>query len=328
MVDIETNLTVIIRSVGERTEQICHQLIKAQCIPEENIVIVNEMPFSAALRKSYQIGLERCLPWTLCVDADVLLRPLSVKTLQKYAAEQGGNVFEIQGFVLDKFFGGPRHGGPHLYRSALFEKALSLMPTGGEDIRPEGSTLEKMKANGFPYVVVPYLTGIHDFEQYYRDIYRKCFVQAHKHLEYADLFVEIWRAGAEHDYDFQVALNGFANGIRLKDDVSIDASLNVFEFWSENPAIQEKEPLEKPEDFTPEIIEEIITHWKEPLAYQNKFPSKAGLIQDGDGEHHTGNLLNKFKLRYEGIGLIRMIPYTIGWLLTKISEWLIAFADE
>jgi len=328
MTCIDQNLTIIIRSVGERTEQVCRQLIASQGIPYDHIVVVREVPFSASLRKSYQIGLERHLPWTLCVDADVLLRPKAIDTLIGFACEQNRDVFEIQGFILDKFFGGPRHGGPHLYRTALLDQALPLIPDEGINIRPEGYTLERMKSKGFPYRVIPYLTGLHDFEQYYRDIYRKCFVQAHKHLEYADLFVEVWREGAVNDDDFKVALNGFADGIRCLDTVSMDVSSDLFQSWSANLTLIEKEKLVTPELFSPDIIEDIIEKWKEPPSYSDKFPTKAGLIPNDSINLSNQHLYQNFQSRYKKIGILKMIPYALGWIFAKISERLISLSDD
>ena len=41
-------VTVVIRSVGERTEAVCRNLV-AQQVPQENIVVVSNAPFSATL---------------------------------------------------------------------------------------------------------------------------------------------------------------------------------------------------------------------------------------------------------------------------------------
>ena len=41
----------VIRSVGERTEQLCEKLLIDQDIPLKNIQIIREAPFSAALKK-------------------------------------------------------------------------------------------------------------------------------------------------------------------------------------------------------------------------------------------------------------------------------------
>lgn len=46
--DSVTNVAVIVRSSGERTEQLCVRLVKQQ-VPEEHVVVIHERPFSQAL---------------------------------------------------------------------------------------------------------------------------------------------------------------------------------------------------------------------------------------------------------------------------------------
>ena len=50
-----SDVLFVIRSVGERTEKLCYELIKAQGVDSQNIILVNEKPFNIALKKSYQI---------------------------------------------------------------------------------------------------------------------------------------------------------------------------------------------------------------------------------------------------------------------------------
>ncbi|MFQ5575287.1 MAG: hypothetical protein ACE5E0_06670, partial [Terriglobia bacterium] len=122
-----TDVTVVIRSVGERTEAECRNLI-AQQVPQENIVIVSNAPFSATLADSYRAGIERGLAWTLCVDADVLLRRHAVSEMLNVACDLPAEACEVQGLMLDKFMGGPRTGGTKLYRTSLLSRALELIP--------------------------------------------------------------------------------------------------------------------------------------------------------------------------------------------------------
>ena len=52
---------VVIRSAGERTEELCRYLA-AQQVPEENVVVIREHPFSRAVLKSFEVGLDFGLP--------------------------------------------------------------------------------------------------------------------------------------------------------------------------------------------------------------------------------------------------------------------------
>lgn len=270
------DVTIIIRSTGERTEALCRELIRDQGVAGDQIFIIRESPFSQALVRSYTIGLAEKRRWTFCVDADLLLRPNCVQQMVALAEQQDGRVCEVQGYILDKFFGGPRSGGVHLYRTVHLDKALKLIPEEGVDIRPEHHTLEAMKNDGYPWVSIKYLCGLHDFEQYYKDIFRKCFVQAHKHLELAGIFLPIWRDGAPNDVDFQVALHGFAAGLAHFDDVYIDSRQSVYELAFSKLPVEEKGDMPA-QTFSLQRVEEIISGWQEPEIYLKSYPDKMGL---------------------------------------------------
>lgn len=225
---LNNRVSVIIRSVGERTEFLCKELVLAQGILGENITVIRKTPFTLALRASYEAGIALNRPWTLCLDADVLLLSDSIHQMISLAEQQDSSIFEIQCLVLDKFFGGPREAGNHLYRTSLLNQALKFIPQEQNNIRPEHYTLEAMKIQGFPWKGINYLTGIHDFEQYYVDIFRKCFVQAHKHQEYAEIFISYWPQQVIMDFDYKIALKGFIDGIDFEGDVHIDTHQEIY----------------------------------------------------------------------------------------------------
>ena len=308
--------TVIIRSVGERTEEVCRALIRAQGVTDNAIFVVREAPFSQAMRTSFRIGLDQARPWTFCIDADVLLRPGSIQRMLELAEQQPENVCEIQGYILDKFFGGPRAAGNHLYRTALLDRVLEAIPVEGADIRPEHHTLQAMEAAGFPWVLVRELVGLHDFEQSYQDIFRTCFVQAHKHSQLTSLFLAIWRAGAGSDLDYRVALAGYARGIEHHEEVHIDARSTYFEQGFNVLGISEK-PAMDPSDWPLSRVEDIILRWNEPEIYRIKFPTKMGLELRPPG---LAPYLGRFSNHFKTFGLGRSVPFALGWLLQRIGQ--------
>lgn len=306
---MEKDVLVVVRTVGERTEEICRQLILRQ-VPEKNVIVVSNKPFSATLADSYRAGIERGLKWTLCVDADILLRPDAVATLLAIGGESEDNVCEIQGMVLDKLFGGPRQGGPHLYRTALLSEAIALIPKEGLDLRPEHFTLNRMKESGYTWVEVPTVLGLHDFEQYYRDIYRKCFVQAHKHDYLMGLFVGFWRKMSAIDPDYRVALLGLAAGIVETGEVRIDTSkfTKGIDFLPGGAGWKEKKAIDF-DSIVPEDIERIISEWKEPEEYFKYFPPKMKIKPKTAREKLC-------ELKRE-IGILRLMLWLIGWCFYK-----------
>jgi len=307
------NVTVIIRTVGERTEALCKKLVLEQGIAGENVVFVREAPFSKALEKSFQVGLERGLPWTMCVDADLLLRPYSIKKLVEFGNKQKPEVCEFQGLVLDKFFGGPRPAGNHLYRTVHLKKALEMIPEEGINIRPEFHTLKRMKLSGFPWYNTSLLMGIHDFEQHYRDIYRKTFVYAHKYYQNVDLFLVYWREMLKNDPDFMVALKGLANGICHYDKVHIDINQSYYAEFQSQVQIKEKGLLDI-NRYSTSDIQDIINSWKVPEKYLEKFPEKYGYderkVKKIGRRHIIKNKLRK-------TGYTGFIPWMLGWTLKR-----------
>lgn len=259
-------VTVIIRSVGERTEALCKQLIADQGVSENAIFVVNEAPFSQAMKVGFEIALAEERPWTHCVDADVLLRKGSIANMLAHAERQPDNICEIQGFVLDKFFGGARKGGVHLYRTALLDKAIRLIPPEGEDIRPETHTLNAMQAKGHPWRTVRELVGLHDFEQRNEDIFRKCFVHAHKNLNYAQIFLPWWLSQSLHDADYKVAVAGFAEGLKNFDNVRIDIRQSCFQGAVKNFELDTKGNI-VPSEWSLATIDRKIEEWIEPVEY-------------------------------------------------------------
>lgn len=315
--------SIIVRSIGERTERLCCELILAQGIPQNHLFVVQKAPFSEAMRKSFQTGIEVGLPWTFCVDADVLLRVGSIEKMLRFADEQDEDLCEIQGFVLDKFFGGPREAGNHLYRTSLLPDLIAQIPEEGVNIRPEFHTLESMRRKGYPYKQIPVLVGLHDFEQFYSDIYRKCFVQAHKHIKHTDLFLEVWRAGAATDPDYQVALKGFSAGIEHFSKVYIDVNQEIFKNV-ENLTFAEKPRNLTISDIGLDQIEKIINNWVEPDIYKEKFPDKRGLIPFAKNQLSS----EEIKSKVQKIPRTKRIPFIIGSTLVLMGDWLQRWAKN
>lgn len=221
------DVTVIIRTVGERTEQACYDII-AQQVHQEQIFKVSEVPFSKTLKKSLELGIKEGRKWTLCIDADVLLKDEAVKDLLKVAEDQDEAVIEIQAGVLDKFFLSPRPAGNHLYRTKYLDKALVVLENTNSDIRPEHTMLLELKKYGYEWINIEMVVGVHDYEQDNVDIFRKCMIQAHKHDYHVQKLYERWRDLKNTDQDFQIALAGLADGMMAeKLECSIDENIRA-----------------------------------------------------------------------------------------------------
>jgi len=216
-------VTIIIRSVGERTEGLCKNLILDQGVPEENLFVIRETPFSKAMKVGYQKGLENGLKWTYCIDADVLLAEYAIVKMITIAEEQPEEVFTISARLIDKLLNMPRRVGNHLFRTSSLSVMIdNIAPYENEGIRPETDAKNRIIEKGGIEQKVDTIIGLHDFEQHYEDIARKSYVHANKHTEYLGKFVPYWKANSINDEDFKVALIGLAEGLKYFEDVKIN----------------------------------------------------------------------------------------------------------
>lgn len=312
---------VVIRSVKERTEELCKKLIVEQGVPESQVFIVHEVPFAASMRKGFELGIESNCQWTYCIDADVLLRPGSMAQMLEAAQRADGMTCELQGVVYDKFFGGARPAGNHFYRTSLLKEAVKRIPEEGVNVRPEYHTLQAMKQDGFNWCDLNIPVGLHDSEQYYRDIYRKCFVQAHKHAYLAEMFLGNWKARLEGDPDMRVALAGFSDGIKHAGGVRIDITQTYYSDNFQRLGVDEKGPLDL-SDWDGARVAQIIQEWEVPEAFRRYFP--AAVSQSVERPRSKFQRLNS-SLRKRGplLGAI----YLVAAVLNKLSARVMRVCD-
>src|SRR5919108_1741233 len=140
-----SGIHVVIRSANERTEALCVHLIEKQ-VPSDSITVIRERPFRLALKRSFEIGIEANCQWTLCIDADVLVRDRAIDDLITFGENTDGENLGYSGFIFDKLRGGAHSGGLHLYRSKYLSKALSLLLNAPIASRPETYVKNAMKA--------------------------------------------------------------------------------------------------------------------------------------------------------------------------------------
>jgi len=239
------DVAIVIRSIGERTTAVCHQLLCQQVDPR-NIVVVSERPFTKALRRSFEIGIEIGLQWTICIDADILIRRNAMQTLVDWAQPLNSNVFQVQANLLDKFLCRSRLGGPRIYRTSLLGRALNYIPADGVALTPEAFAARRMAHQGYPYVHKSFTLGLHDFEQYYRDIPRKIKQHIRRDPGYILKIRPTWQRRGIQDPDYQVAL-----AVSNRPDTEDLGTPSHIQGW------QEKGELETT-GVTPESVDKLI----------------------------------------------------------------------
>ncbi len=218
------DVTVIIRSVGERTEELCKKLILDQGVKEENINVIHERPFSRAMKIGYQLGIDKELPLSFFVDADVLLHQSALTDMLIKIENLPENTLGISGELLDKLRGSKRTAGNHLFRTKYLPLLIDeIEPYKQENIRPESTVIKKMGKKGLQFFKNVRFIGLHDFEQHYHDIARKAFTHSKKHSFLLTEFVDFWSNKSKSDQDFKAALYGLSKGLIHFDDVKINA---------------------------------------------------------------------------------------------------------
>ncbi len=303
--DRRPNLSVVIRAAGERTADVCRCLIAGQ-VPDESITVLNERPFEQALRRCYEIGIESGKPWLLVIDADMLVCGDAVTGLLDHADSVPDNVFQVVGRFLDKFTIAYRRGGVRLVRAALLEKALTHIHEPGKNIRPESYVDGQMSKAGHPTVATQTVVGLHDYEQYYRDVYRKAFIHGRKHANWIGSAVPQWKQVCSQDLDFRVALSGFFDGYLYDGRLELDV------------------------DALPTDVSDLLAS----LGTSEKKPLDAGALGFNDIQSVLSRLgpppfiraeqdaWSNLRHKYRRIGAARLVPIVIGRILTSLGSRL------
>jgi hypothetical protein len=211
----------IIRSVDERTSAVCENLIK-QFVPHNGVKVINEQPFSAAIKKMFELGVASGKKWTVCVDADVLVYKKGFLKLIDVAESVSDDIYYVQGLTIDKFLPIIRSAGSGIYRNKWVKDAIQFIPEEGTSVRPETTTMKGMTALGHKCYRTDIVVGLHDFEQWYEDIYRKSFLHATKHQNVFPMVEEYWKKNKNADKDFEVALMGASVRKTYNDTVYVD----------------------------------------------------------------------------------------------------------
>ena len=280
--------TIVLRCAGERTEELSRRLLVSESDPS-CVVPIHEKPFAHAVRRTLEIGHAEGRPWTLAADADVLVREGSVGALVAVAERMPEDVFRVEGLVFDKLFHGYRPAGFHLYRTSLLGEALRHLSETPVH-RPEHHVARSMEARGFGNRYVDVRVGIHDYEQYLRDLYRKGFVHAQKHTRYLRFLEPLWNRLAREDIDFRLVLCGMEDGLRHGGVAVTDT--RFFERISadavEKIAGQEREPLRADGLETSDVSERMAglreapeyRRWKKRRARKRKRKNRPPHLKD------------------------------------------------
>lgn len=285
------DVIVVIRSIGERTTDVCRKIIEDQ-VPIDNIYNINERPFSEAVKKTLEVGVKSG-KWLIAVDADVLLYPDTISRMVEKAKTRKKPFFFYQGAILDKFFFGYRPAGPHLYNCQYMFEALELKSGFENDLRPESFIRDKMEKEGFSFVQDRSIFGLHDFQQSYSGIYKKMFSHALKHKEFMINLKKLFNSFIKLDQDFAVAIAGLKaaesfDGKRKpsEDDLNMMAKEAVTRL-----GLVEKSEFELATNNTGTVAKEVKEDYLNSLQINERFLAKQRYFPRY--QHYIDRLLNQ-----------------------------------
>jgi len=284
--------TVVIRSAGERTTNLCKNIVCGE-VKEDLVHLVKETPFEEALKASYSIGIKSNAKWLVTIDADVIPKKGFTKELNSIIQNVPDKLFSFKLMIFDKFFQKHRLAGFRVYRCSLLKEARSLVPENGKQIRPEQYTVNLMEKRGYRTKIFDYVVGLHDFEQFYEDIYRKAFFHATKHPHLIAENLPLWKKKSEFDDDFTVMMKGSVDG--LLSSAKPTADINFFKERAKN------------------ALEELGIHEKKPV--QLILSKSIQEVLKKNGEFYKDYSLKAAKEKVGVYGYVNGLIHHLGYLL-------------
>lgn len=280
------NISIIIRSTGERTEDMCRYSILQNGIQENQISIVkNVSPFSRALNESYKLAMEKNKEFTFFVDADMILLPDAIPTMLTAVRRLPPVVFFTNPLCYDYLTGYILPNGPKLYRTEFLKQAIKLIPHENDSLRPETFTSKQMREKGHEIIYLDFPCALHEFEQYYKDIFSRIFNKFYKskskRKELEDRIIGLKDA----NQDFEIAHKAIERAKQEKNNLKLRLDYTQLEKIYAEYKIKEKPSLGASSDKYHELINntfsqtknyKLISHtskiWKQPV------PKKKGLF--------------------------------------------------
>lgn len=237
------NITVIVRSIGERTESLClHRL--AQEIPLENICILRDIPLLESTVLMCHKAIEMDNKYTVMFDADYIPRIGWAEDLLTEAEKHPYNQLGyVKGTIIDKFVMEKRgdQGGPMMYPTWILGLWLDVLNGLDNRLTPEASCQGYFANKGMLSVRTHIWLVLHGYEQDYRDIYRSCFIYGQKLKGVRELLPR-WENLAETDKDFKVAVHAYKQGMNYPrhkmeahPEQFFDFDISPFAGWKKDP---------------------------------------------------------------------------------------------
>lgn len=236
---------IVQRHAYERTQVAGLELADRE-LPGATVTTVAAGDFPATLRACFEKAVELDRPWTLTVDGDVLLLPGSGAVIRQLPGRLPRRAGHLDLLVQDRVTGEARNAGVRLYRTSTMQVALRDGDWSGT-LRPETHLLDSLGAieKWSPAILV----GLHDHEQYLRDLFRTALVMVRKKADQRERLVRLWSERADGPDDAAL-LAGAAAAARSDVPFAIDAASvrELADDFLAGAGLDEKQPLAGPPD--------------------------------------------------------------------------------
>ena len=233
-------IALIQRHAHERTQAVGLELARAE-LPEAEVVSVASGDFPTTLRRCFETAVALDHEWTVTLDGDVLLLPGSGRAIRRLMTRMPTRTGHADVLVHDRVTGQARSAGVRLYRTATMGAALREGDWSGT-LRPETELMSSLLP-AIPWWSPSVLVGLHDHEQYLRDLFRTALVMVWKKADQREALVARWAADPS---DEGRALLGGADAA-LRDDLpfAIDAAAHrdLAEAFLASAGLEDRGPL-------------------------------------------------------------------------------------
>lgn len=202
---------VIIRSIGENTENLCKESVK-NVMPDAQIHIVkNISPAHDAYIHMFNIALKENFDWFLALDADVVLAPNWHKDfLNVVNTENTDKTYKISFDVKDFITQSNLCRGNHFYNGKLVKMCLMYIKINkwiskqkylrtrigkylvnpGYYLKPESTLITHFKRHNINAILKKNLIGYHAYEQSDEEIVRQMIVRYARGGDYLDRYLK------------------------------------------------------------------------------------------------------------------------------------------
>jgi len=164
----ESEIIFIVRESGENTKFFLLNQLKEN-FSNENVIVVREKPFEDALRSCFGLMANESLPFTVTIDADIILDIIGFTSFIQSAIHNfslNPKLLMQQPYIYDHNFAEIRQAGVRIYRNSFASKLLNAVPSNGITARPETETISRVLDQfGLCETSVKTLVGLHDFFQ-------------------------------------------------------------------------------------------------------------------------------------------------------------------